>query len=567
MARTSSVSRQAFSDNVSPSSPDRADPPATTPPAVTPSAAFSLSAVVLIAAVLRFADIGGKSIWLDEAFSIALARASWTGFVHMLRTQEANMSLYYLLLRAWLSMGQDEATIRALSAIFGTLTIPVVYALGSYLFNKRAGVCAALFLAIDPMQLWAAQEARGYSLAVFLISCSTWAFAHIVGAGAPERALRAGSSSASGRSGPGSRTFWWAALYACTSALALYAHFYCAFVLLAQWLSLAGRPRWGRGEGWWGQLLASAAAAGLLLVPLMLFFLRGPHGNIEWLGDALRTGIPRTLMAAHTVGGFVGIIGYGGAIIAVIIAAAATLRRDGTAHYWGRLLVLLWVAIPVAIPLAITILLKPVLDPRYLVVCIPGFALTAAAMVATRRRPGALAWAALVTIVLFEGAGDWGYFAGVRKEDWRDATRDLLADARQGDVAMFYAPYVRRPFDYYAGQSGRSHPDPVILYPDTTYADFQTTRPAGTLTSAVDQARATALRTWVVLSHHTGAPDSACAGALDAALRSAFSDMEQRDYPTVTVRLYRRAASSTTAADAGILPPTDATVARACPQN
>jgi mannosyltransferase len=537
-----------------------------------PRASLGFAAVLLLATVLRFADIGGKSMWLDEAFSVALSGAPWTTFAHMLRTQEANMALYYVLLRIWLHLGRDEATVRALSAIVGILTIPVIYALGSYVFSRPVGLGAAFLLAIDPLQLWAAQEARGYSLAVFLVTCSTWAFVHLVDKGTSRQDQVVPPSAPGAPSGPSRRTFWWAALYACTSALALYSHFYSAFVLLAQWLSLTARPRWGKGEGWWGPLLASAVAAGLLLIPLALFFLSGPHSNIDWMRDVMRTVIPRTIMAAHTIAGFVAIIGYTGIVIAVIVVAAVTLRGDRAPERWGRLLMLLWATIPIVIPLAVTLLIKPILDPRYLTVCLPGFALTAAAMFATRRRTGPLLWGVVAVLVLLEVSADWGYFARVRKEDWRDATRDVLADARTGDVAVFYAPYVRRAFDYYADRansSGRPDAAPVILYPDTVYTNFKTSGPATTLGSAIDRARKTAFRTWIVLSHHTGAADAACAGVLDAVLRPTFPEIEERSYPTVTVRLYSRSPGSTGSTDpaAAERPPDDAAVARACPQS
>lgn len=371
------------------------------PPAVgNRRVALGLVAAIVVGAALRLTYLGGKSIWLDEAFSIALASTSWPRFAHMIRTQEANMALYYFLLRGWLHLGRDEATVRLLSAVAGILTIPVVYALGSRLFDRRVGLVAASVLAIDPMQLWASQEARGYSLAVFLCTCSTWGFVHLVG-GSPVEMRRVGSDRPARDAERVPLAFWWV-LYTFASALGLYAHFYTGFVLLAQWLSLVARPRAGRGEGWWGPLLGSAAGVAVLLVPLALFFLRGPHGNIQWLGDAIRTGIPRTIRAVFTVGGFISIIGYWSMIIAVVIAGAFAVRAArGPSDRWGRLLALLWVATPIVIPLVVSILLKPVLDPRYLVVCIPGFALTAAALVAG---PGAGPFVrpALIAILLLE---------------------------------------------------------------------------------------------------------------------------------------------------------------------
>ena len=61
-----------------------------------------LAAIVVIASLLRFHAIGQKNVWVDEGVSIALARLDWYNFVRILWRHEANMTLYYLFLRAWL---------------------------------------------------------------------------------------------------------------------------------------------------------------------------------------------------------------------------------------------------------------------------------------------------------------------------------------------------------------------------------------------------------------------------------------------------------------------------------
>jgi mannosyltransferase len=527
-------------------------------------ATIALAAAVLLGSVLRLANLNGKSIWLDEAFSITLARASWTAFWHTVKTTEANMSVYYLLLRFWLHLGRDPATVRLLSAIAGILTIPIVYAIGSRLFDRRAGIVAAFLFAIDPLHLAASQEARGYSLAILLIACSTWAFVHIVSDNSATGGMAAPAGVAGGRHHTGRQVFW-CSLYTCASALALYAHFYTGFVLLAQWLSLAARPP-GR---WWRPLLASGAGSGLLLIPLALFLLQGSHRNIDWLGGALRAELPEVINTVRTAPGLTAVILYGSTILAVIWASVLAVRiASPRSDRWAQLLALLWLITPIAIPLAISVAIKPVLNPRYLVVCTPGFSLAAASVLTRASRPR-LARFAVAAIVMLAAFADWTYFASFRQENWRDATRELLTESRPGDVALFYARYVRRPFDFYAelAARGSNAPQPQILYPDAAYSDFSSTVPGLTLEGAVDRARVTAPRAWIVISH-TGSTDGACMQALDEALRPAFPKVEERDYQWIKVRLYSRAQDSIPAigANAVALPPVGAALSRACTQ-
>ena len=88
-------------------------PPSTTPviksagtspgsPAQPRWTSTSVGALVLLAmaaAVLRFSYLGRKPFWFDECFSVEVARLSWQDLLHLLWRREANMSLYYLMLR------------------------------------------------------------------------------------------------------------------------------------------------------------------------------------------------------------------------------------------------------------------------------------------------------------------------------------------------------------------------------------------------------------------------------------------------------------------------------------
>src|SRR5579864_6808927 len=84
-----------------------------------------LAATLAIGAITRLLFLGRKSFWLDEGASVALARLPWRAFVERLSTHEANMAVYYLLLRGWLAFGQSEFWIRTLSVIPGVATLPV----------------------------------------------------------------------------------------------------------------------------------------------------------------------------------------------------------------------------------------------------------------------------------------------------------------------------------------------------------------------------------------------------------------------------------------------------------
>lgn len=504
---------------------------ATGRPARRPPWSRAVIALTLVAAALRLADLGGKSFWLDEAFSVALARAPWAVFARIVQTSEANMSLYYLVLRAWLHLGASESIVRLLSAIVGVATVPVVYAIGARLLDRRAGLASALIFAIDPVHLGLSQDARSYSLAILLVACSTWAFLHVVG-------LASSATEATGRGKAhlgASRDLTqaaWSAAYVITSAAAVYAHFYAAFVLLAQWASLVARSSARLPSR---RLIACGICTGVLLLPLAAFVLRGRHGNLDWLAAEIPYAATHLAQSARSPLARLA-AAYGTALLALAWLAERVLRRARrTSDGWPEILVSLWLVTPILLPLSISLFFKPVFDPRYAAVALPAIALLVGALM-TNLSPHR-ARVTLAAILVLEAVGDWAYFTRVHKEDWRDATRAVLASATPGDVLLFYAPYIRRPYDYYVDRSFASAPPPRVLYPPASYSRLASAQSGDlTLPDAVIQAERAAPRTWLVLGHVWG--DTTCLQALDASFRAVYGAREDRTFTGIVVRLY-----------------------------
>ena len=94
---------------------------------------------VVVGTALRLFRLGTKSFWLDEATSAVLARVDRQVFVGAIIHRQANMFLYYLLLRGWIRLGDSEFVVRSLSVLAGVAAIPAIYLLGTRLFGPKAG--------------------------------------------------------------------------------------------------------------------------------------------------------------------------------------------------------------------------------------------------------------------------------------------------------------------------------------------------------------------------------------------------------------------------------------------
>jgi len=128
------------------------------------AAPYLLLAITAAGGLLRLYQIGSKGLWLDEAFSVWMGWQPLGQMFGWLLKIDQHPPLYYSLLHVWLALGDDAATVRTLSAILSTLTIPIMYLLGKQVGGFRLGLLAALILALAPFHVRFAQETRMYAL-------------------------------------------------------------------------------------------------------------------------------------------------------------------------------------------------------------------------------------------------------------------------------------------------------------------------------------------------------------------------------------------------------------------
>jgi mannosyltransferase len=202
--------------------------------------------LMLVAAALRFTAIGHQSFWFDEAGTVRLAHFPLIKMLAAVRTTDTNPPLYYALVWCWARVfGFGEAGVRSLSALAGTMTVPVVFAAGREFVSKRVGLTAAAIAACSPALIWYSQEARSYSVLLLLTSVALLALAHL-------------------RTAPSGR---WAGVWAVSAALSLWTHYYAAIVVIPEFIWLAVRYRHDRTVRM--KLIVFASAA-LLLLPVFV---------------------------------------------------------------------------------------------------------------------------------------------------------------------------------------------------------------------------------------------------------------------------------------------------------
>ena len=132
--------------------------------------------MILLATALRLLHLGKQSLWIDEAWSFAVAVVPLKISLENILATGNHAPLYFLMLRSVSLIGGGETILRFPSVVFAVLSIPMIYQVGRLGLGRPAGLLGAFFLALNPFHLWYSQEARMYTMVVFFVLGSIYFF-------------------------------------------------------------------------------------------------------------------------------------------------------------------------------------------------------------------------------------------------------------------------------------------------------------------------------------------------------------------------------------------------------
>ena len=186
----------------------------TSPVKMPGSRRLTLCMLILLALGLRLTRLLFQPLWWDEGWSLYFATSN-IGKMLELTAIDIHPPFYYLLLHLWIGIcGPSPTSIRLLSVLIGTATVPLLYVIGRQLLGDKGGLLAAFLLAVSPFHIYYSQEVRMYGLVTLLgLAASFFALQWKLGIG------------------DWGRGTWLAYVLAATAAL--YTQYYAAFLLLA----------------------------------------------------------------------------------------------------------------------------------------------------------------------------------------------------------------------------------------------------------------------------------------------------------------------------------------------
>ena len=346
----------------------------------------------------------------------------------------------------WQHVGNSDAALRALPAIFAVLCVPAAYLLGVRLRGRGVGGIAAALATVHPLLVQWGQQLRGYSLVVLLLLAATLLLVQAV-----ERP-----------------TTGWIVAYTVVAALAIYTQFFAGWVIAAHALSLLllrPLPR---------RLLVSAGALGaVLLAPLFEYLVNRNGDPLYWVEEPTRAQIMGTARVVAG-GGATQLVAYALVVLVGLVVIATELRpRPATPtdppadlvaesrQRWGLVLPVLMLVVPPAGTLAVSFLAKPLTEGRFLIVMLPGLVLVSAVGLAALPRPAAIGGLLALVAVSALGLHDW--YERPPFQEWREAVGTVAASAAADDLVVTAPGRAVHVVRHYADVQGL---DAEIGYPD-----------------------------------------------------------------------------------------------------
>jgi mannosyltransferase len=416
---------------------------------------LALALIVLGGATLRLYHLGSESLWSDELESWRQSHFDTLGEVldYGVRPDTHPPAFQIILFVVEHTLGDSEQALRLPSAIFGILSILVIFWIGARWFSYREGLIAALLMAVLWCPIYFSQEARNYALMLLaaLLASAFWAEV----ANSIKHDLRVGIGESVG--------------YVLTALFACYSHYYGLLLVILQCAALlilaAGKPRDLR--------LVAALFLGIFL------------GYLAWIPSAAAQVSHSSLiswMRAPKVTAFPAFISFLfnrwqvlGVMVLLFYAYLLIwrLRRHQQSVTEGVMGLLAsgefvlgyWLVIPLALTWLFSVLQDPIYTQRNLIVSMPAaYLLLSRAIVRLPLRGCIQAGIALVIAgsALYQMLFVMGYYRFPSKEQFREAVEYIInhTDSERSYAVVGYAYYPDY-FNYYFERFGS--PERVAL--------------------------------------------------------------------------------------------------------
>ncbi|OPY20902.1 MAG: hypothetical protein A4E24_00894 [Methanomethylovorans sp. PtaU1.Bin093] len=407
-------------------------------------------AIIFIGAFLRIYQLGAESVWLDEATTYFLSSDTLFG-IYEATKNDVHPPLYYFVVHFFLFDGKSEILLRFPSMVFGVLAIPVLYMLGTRLFSVKEGLISSFLLSISLSHIYYSQEARMYSMMVFLTLGSIFFFYVAI----EDKC----------------NSFWF--LFVVLTVLNIYTHYFGFFIFPIEILYFTILLfSYENGKLLFRSKLLpqakvffiSVASVIVLIIPrIQVFFEQAASrvgGEVTWGVD--QTYFITSLLSHLTLSPSPSLL-YLTFFALGVIAMILSNRRQA-------FLLCSWLVLPVMVSYYLSDIMP--FHPRYLLFILPAYliiisrGLTATSSFIfsvntvpksnrnlSEKKQQVLAIVFVSLFFLSALIPIVNYYSSPQKEDWRNVASYITTITRQGDIIVPLPGYISNPLRFYYDNS------------------------------------------------------------------------------------------------------------------
>lgn len=366
-------------------------------------------------------------LWLDEGFTWREIQKTIEQIINVFTVRGSEPPLYFLIMHCWIKLfGDSEFSLRLPSAIFGSISILLMYKVATLMFDTRVGLTSVLILSLSTFHIGYAQEARSYTLVSLLTLLSVYFFISLI-----RNTTRTNFVG-----------------YIVSTVLLLYNHYYCCFVLIAQnihmgLLYILQKETPLKIERW----IFSQVGIIILFTPwinnVAKILVKVEQEGL-WIPKPSIYSLRETFLTYSGFGNFSEILFIIFTIFLFFSIISHLEKKDSRIYF-----LLVWFLIPIVLPYIISLVSTPIYHTRYTIPSSLAFyILVAQGMSTISSKHIKLAMVCLVIILSLVSLHD--YYTYNKKEEWRELATFLNRNSTKEDLILVYPPwFLNSIFKYY----------------------------------------------------------------------------------------------------------------------
>jgi mannosyltransferase len=153
--------------------------------------ALIVLSILIFALALRLYNLNKYDLWFDELASSSYSHQNLDGIASYAGLSVASVMferflndphppLYYLLIYISSFFLKTDQSLRLISVVFSTFSLLILYKLARRMYDRPTAIITLLLMAMNPFQLWYAQEIRAYAMSVFFSLLATYLLIKII---------------------------------------------------------------------------------------------------------------------------------------------------------------------------------------------------------------------------------------------------------------------------------------------------------------------------------------------------------------------------------------------------